>query len=199
MIKVGVTGGIGSGKSTLCRLLWQYGAAVYDSDSEAKRLMSEDTALKAQIVELLGAAAYRGEQLDRGYISQIVFSDKALLAQLNGLVHPAVRRDFERWCEAQSGDYVVLESAILFESRMDSAVDVTVAVVAPEPLRIERTCTRDGVDAERVKSRISMQMSDDELHARADYTVVNILEEDLEAAAKQLDAKFRYEAHRDNA
>ena len=125
--------------------------------------------------------------------------DREALQALDAIVHPAVMRDFEAWAEAQQGDYVVLESAILFEAGLEKSVDRTVAVLAPEALRIQRTCRRDGTDAESVRRRIAAQMSDDELHARADHTIVNIREEELAPAVEQLDRLFRLEARHHDA
>ena len=140
MIKVGITGGIGSGKSTVCALLAARGAAVYDSDAAARRLMEEDGFLREGLVARFGAAVYRDGQLDRSYLAGVVFGNALALADLNALVHPAVRRDFEEWAARQTGDYVVLESAILFESGFDAVVDRTVAVLAPAEVRVERAC-----------------------------------------------------------
>lgn len=192
MMKVGITGGIGSGKSTVCRLFAARGVAVYDSDAAAKRLMAGP--LRGAVEARFGRDAYRDGVLDRRYLAGIVFRDREALRALDAIVHPAVMRDFEAWASAQQGDYVVLESAILFEAGLEKSVDRTVAVLAPEPLRIERTCRRDGTDAESVRRRIAAQMSDDELHARADHTIVNIREEELAPAVEQLDRLFRSES-----
>lgn len=193
MIKIGITGGIGSGKSTVCRLFAQKGAAVYDSDAEAKRLMLTP-ALREAVEARFGAEAYREGQLDREFLAAKVFSDAQALADLNALVHPAVREDFEAWAQRQQGDYVILESAVLFEAGFEKCVDITVAVLAPQSLRIERTCRRDNTTPEKVARRIAAQMDDDALSARADYTIVNIFEEDLEGAVVKLDRLFRNEA-----
>jgi dephospho-CoA kinase len=107
------------------------------------------------------------------------------------LVHPAVKADFVAWTEQQQGDYVILESALLFEAGLDALVDAVVAVLAPEALRVERVRQRDGVSEEQVRSRMAAQLSDEELHRRATVTVVNIFEEDLEAAVQELDRRFR--------
>lgn len=194
MIRVGVTGGIGSGKSTVCRLFARKGAAVYDSDSAAKRLMEEDASLRASIAGRFGAEAYRGGRLDRAYLAGIVFRDSGALADLNALVHPVVRRDFTEWTARQQGDYVVLESAILFDAGLEGWVDRTVAVLAPRELRIERTCRRDGTTPEAVARRIAAQADDETLCRKADYTLVNIREEELEPAVAELDRRFRHEA-----
>ena len=192
MQKVGITGGIGSGKSTVCRLFAARGVAVYDSDAAAKRLMAGP--LREAVEARFGQESYRDGVLDRRYLADIVFRDREALQALDAIVHPAVMRDFEAWASEQQGDYVVLESAILFEAGLEKSVDLTVAVLAPEKLRSERTCRRDGTDAESVRRRIAAQMSDDELHARADYTIVNILEEELVPVVEQLDRLFRRQA-----
>ena len=126
MIKVGITGGIGSGKSTVCRLFAACGAPVYDSDTQAKRLMEEDGPLRRRLAARFGEEIYAGGRLNRKLLAGRVFSDPAELSALNALVHPAVMEDFERWCGRQSGaDYVVLESAILFEAGLEGYVDRT--------------------------------------------------------------------------
>ena len=194
MFKVGITGGIGSGKSTVCRLFAARGIAVYDSDSEAKRLMNSSEELRARLEARFGAETYRDGALDRVRLARIVFSDPQALADLDRLVHPAVRADFAAWAERQQSDYVILESAILFEAGFASEVDRTVAVLAPLELRVERTCRRDGCDAESVRRRIAAQMDDDTLCARADFSLVNIIEEELGPAVETLDRRFRHEA-----
>lgn len=194
MIKIGVTGGIGSGKSTVCRLFAARGAALYDSDSEAKRLMNDDPDLRARIVGVFGAECYTEAGLNRAVLAQKVFGHPEQLLRLNAIVHPAVIADFRAWAGRQTGDYVVLESAILFSSGLDREVDRTVAVLAPEPLRIERTCRRDGVDESAVRSRMAVQASDDFLRERADYCLVNIVESETAAAVDRLDKLFRHES-----
>ena len=193
-MKVGITGGIGSGKSTVCRLFAQRGIAVYDSDREAKRLMTEDGALRADITARFGAESYVDGVLNRRYLASRVFSDAQALADLNALVHPVVRSDFASWAERQAGPYVILESAILFEAGLEGAVDRTVAVLAPLELRLSRTCRRDGCDEEAVRRRMAAQLDDDTLRDRADYAVVNIFESDLEPAVAELDRRFTLES-----
>lgn len=192
MMKVGITGGIGSGKSTVCRLFAQKGIAVYDSDAAAKRLMQEDGALRRQLAGRFGEGTFRNGVLDRAYLAGIVFADPQALADLNALVHPVVMRDLDAWAARQEGSYVILESAILFEAGLEGCVDKTVAVLAPRELRIERTCRRDGCGADQVVRRIAAQLDDDALSARADYVVVNIFEEDLEPAVVKLDRIFSH-------
>ena len=196
MYKIGVTGGIGSGKSTVCELLRDRGVAVYDSDSRAKQLMAESDALREQLIAAFGAECYNAEGLDRAFLASKVFGNEEALQQLNSIVHPAVRADFQAWAEQQSSPYVVLESAILFEAGFESEVDATLAVMAPMPMRLERTMARDGVDKESVMRRMEHQLSDDELHRRASRTIVNINREYLEGDIEQLHKIFVYESQR---
>ena len=194
MYKVGITGGIGSGKSTVCRILAEHGVAIYDADSSAKELMATSAALRAAIIENFGAESFNAEGLNRAYLATRVFSDAEQLKVLNGLVHPAVIADFEVWAEQQEGHYVVFESAILFEAKLEDRVDVTVAVMAPEELRVERVMGRDGATKEQVLARIKNQMSDDERADRAKYGVVNIDVEELEEDVEQLHRRLSYDA-----
>ena len=171
MIKIGVTGGIGSGKSTVCRVFSLLGIPYYDSDAEAKRLMNTDSELATRIRSLLGPGAYTDQGLDRAYVSARVFGHPDRLQRLNAIVHPAVEHDFARWAEAQQAPYVIEESAILFESGADRLMDRTVAVVAPEEVRIRRVCRRDLREEQAVRARIAHQMSDEERIRRADYVL----------------------------
>ena len=196
MYKIGVTGGIGSGKSTVCELLRDRGVAVYDSDSRAKQLMAESEALREQLIAAFGAECYNAEGLDRAFLASKVFGNEEALQQLNSIVHPAVRADFQAWAEQQQSPYVVLESAILFEAGFETEVDATLAVMAPMPMRLERTMARDGVDKESVMRRMEHQLSDDELHSRATRTIVNINREYLEGDIEQLHKIFVYESQR---
>ena len=148
------------------------GAAIYDSDREAKRLMNSDPRLTAQIRELFGPEAYQQGQLNRPFLASVVFHNPERLTQLNALVHPAVATDFEQWAQKQPAPYVIEESAILFEAGADHNMDETVAVVAPEALRIQRTCLRDHSDEAAVRARMARQMSDEERMARADHILV---------------------------
>ena len=194
MYKVGITGGIGSGKSTVCRLFEQNGIAVYDSDARAKALMAESATLREQLVAAFGAECYNDQGLNRAYLAGRVFGDEVELRRLNGIVHPAVKEDFHRWADAQRGAYVVLESAILFESGFDAEVDTTLAVMAPMEERLRRTAERDGTDMEAIKRRMEHQLSDDELHARAARTIVNLRMDYLESDVEQLHKIYCYEA-----
>ena len=196
MYKIGITGGIGSGKSTVCSLFAERGIAVYDSDSRAKQLMSESAELRAQLIETFGVECFCDGTLNRSYLASQVFGSAEALAKLNAIVHPAVRTDFRTWAEQQRGAYVILESAILFEAGFDSEVDTTLAVMAPLEERVRRTMARDGIDRQSVMERIAHQMSDDELHSRAKRTLVNLIADYVESDVEQLHKMFCYEAQR---
>ena len=191
MIKIAVCGGIGSGKSTICGMFAERGAAIYDSDSRAKALMTESAELREALVAEFGKECYEGDALNRSYLANKVFGSEEQLAKLNSIVHPAVKADFLRWAEEQEGDYCILESAILFESGFDAAVDYSVAVLAPMPLRVERAMQRDGATREQVEVRIKSQMGDDELMRRADFAIVNIHLEDVEKDVAELAYRFK--------
>ena len=194
MYKVGITGGIGSGKSTVCAILAEFGVAVYDSDSRAKRLMNDDNTLREHLVERFGSEVYCVEGLNRIYLAERVFGNPEELKALNAIVHPAVMDDFDRWALEQEGSYVVLESAILFEASLDRRVDVSVAVMAPEELRIERAMQRDGAQREQIVARMNNQISDQERVERAKYTIVNIDIDNLRSDVEQLHRRLSYVA-----
>ena len=196
MYKVGITGGIGSGKSSVCSLLAAYGVPVYDSDAEAKRLMEQSVDLREALCEAFGEECYSVQGLNRAYLASKVFGDAEQLQRLNSIVHPAVRADFAAWAESQSAPYVVLESAILFESGFNNVVDTTLAVLAPLEERIRRTMERDNADRESVMRRIGHQLSDDELHRLSNNSIVNIRRDYLESDVEQLHKKLLYEANR---
>lgn len=194
MYKVGITGGIGSGKSTVCRMLAERGVALYDADSRAKELMASSESLRRALIENFGAETFAAEGLNRQYLAAKVFNDAEQLRLLNSLVHPAVIADFEAWAEEQNGQYVLFESAILFEAGLENRVDSVVAVMAPESVRVERVMARDGHTREQVVARIKNQMSDDERSDRAKYSIVNIDIEDLEEDVEQLHRRLSYDS-----
>lgn len=194
MYKVGVTGGIGSGKSLVCRMLLERGAQVYNSDLRAKELMISDDTIRRELTERFGAEVFAGVVLNRRYLAERVFTDEMELAALNAIVHPRVLSDFEQWAEQQESEYVVIESAILFESGIDKIVDSVVAVMAPEDLRIERTIERDGLSREQVEERMRNQLSDDERCSRSKYAIVNIDLDELEEDVEQLHRRLSYDA-----
>ena len=194
MYKVGITGGIGSGKSTVCDILRELDVAVYNSDVRAKELMMESVSLRQALVERFGEEVYNAEGLNRAYLAQRVFGSASELEALNAIVHPAVMADFDCWAEAQQGNYVVLESAILFEAQLENRVDVVVSVMAPESLRVERAMQRDGASREQIMARIKAQMSDDERSDRSKYAIVNIDLEELREEVEQLHRRLSYDS-----
>lgn len=194
MYKVGLTGGIGSGKSKVAEFLRDREVAIYDSDSRAKELMMSNEALREALIAEFGHECYTADGINRAWLAQRVFNNEAELARLNAIVHPAVMRDFAEWAEAQEGNYVVLESAILLEAGLESHVDVVVAVMAPKELRLERAMLRDGASREQIEERMRNQMSDEERTDRAKYAIVNIDLEELEEDVEQLHRRLCYDS-----
>ena len=174
-LHIGITGGIGSGKTTVCRIFETLGIPVYYADDEAKALMTADDELRARLVAAFGAKTYRPDgALNRPYLAGLVFNDAAQLARLNGLVHPAVARHGAAWQAAQTGvPYTLKEAALLFESGSDRALDKVITVHAPEALRLERVMHRDGATAAQVRARMAKQLPETEKLARADYIIHN--------------------------
>lgn len=174
MFKLGVTGGIGSGKTLVCQVFEKLGVAVYNADSAARALMNSHPELRAGIVQMFGEEAYGDEGLNRSYLAGIVFGDSKKLSLLNQLVHPVVRQDFLNWAELQENSpYVVEEAAILFESGAHAFLDQSVLVYAPEELRIERVMKRDGMGREQVLKRMGHQMEEEEKLKLADHVLRN--------------------------
>jgi len=169
---IGITGGIGSGKTTLSKSLREAGYEVYDSDLEARRLQNENSEIVKGLKELFGSEIYTSQGLDRPRLAEIVFADQSLLLQLNAIVHPVIRLDFENWVKQLSDrKFVFVESAIMFESGFSKLVNKTILVTASEQLRIERVIKRDGITEEQVKARMSKQYPDDVKIPLADYVI----------------------------
>lgn len=180
---IGLTGGIGSGKSTIAKLFYKLGIPIYVSDIEAKKLMVSDVNLIFEIKQLLGDDSYNDTELNRAYISKKVFEDKSLLHQLNALVHPAVAKDFLKWYQSQDAPYVIKESAILFESGSYTNCDVIITVTAPLEERIKRVMLRDNVTKKQVLHRVMNQLSDEEKIDRSNFIINNLT---LEGAEEQV-------------
>lgn len=170
---VGLTGGIGSGKSTVARMFEQLGVAVYIADIEAKKLMNEDESVKKQIIALLGNDSYINGELNRAYIANVVFNDSSKLLQLNAIVHPAVASHFDCWKSNQTGNYVVKEAAILFENEGHKQCDYTILVSAPIETRIQRVLKRDKTTREDILSRMNNQWEDALKIPLADFVIYN--------------------------
>lgn len=173
MLKIGITGGIGSGKTTVCRLFELLGVSVYYADIRAKMLMQIDEDLMEGIRAAFGRDVYDGHILNRSLLGSIVFNDAEQLQRLNGLVHPAVFRDFDKWSTEQKGLYVLKEAAILFESGSAKDCAYTILVKSPLDLRVSRIMKRDGLSKEDIMKRIDKQMSDEEKEILASFIIVN--------------------------
>jgi dephospho-CoA kinase len=174
MKKIGITGSIGSGKSTVSNIFAALGIPVYDADLRAKSLMIYNTSLVNGIKQLLGSEAYLPSgELNKTYIASIAFHDTSVLAQLNALVHPAVFGDFDNWCTQQKTPYVLKEAALMFESDSYKQLDEVIVVTAPEGLRIKRTMNRDGISKNAVLSRMNNQLSQEEKLARGQHEIRN--------------------------
>lgn len=173
MIKVGLTGGIGSGKSTVAKILIAEGVPVYIADEKSKYLLDNDTNVISAVSQEFGREIYISGIADRKLLASIVFDNPERLAKLNSILHPAVERDFEQWAKQYQGvPYVIEESAILFESNAHRNMDFIVTVSAPEEVRIERATRRDNCSREAVAARIKNQMSDQQREQGADFVIV---------------------------
>lgn len=173
MIKVAVIGGIGSGKSTVCRMFGVLGIPVFEADVVAKHLLVSDPEVRAALMARFGPEMLTEQGLDRQRLAALVFNDPAALADLNGIVHPAVRKAFLKWTAQQTAPYVIMEAAILAETGGYGGFDHVVLVSAPEHVRIARVMKRDSVDEEAVRARIRNQASDAERESIAQHTIVN--------------------------
>jgi dephospho-CoA kinase len=173
MITVGITGGIGSGKSTVSKLLTTLDVPVYEADKESKRLIDSSLQIRKQLVKLLGENIYTQNGVNRQLMAAIIFNDSELLEKVNGILHPAVAADFQDWTKKQQADLVALEAAILFESGFDRLVDYTVMVYAPRELRIQRTVARDKVTEAEVIQRMNCQFPDEALKQKVNFVIVN--------------------------
>lgn len=160
MFTVGLTGGIGSGKTTVCRVFSVLGIPVFNSDEQAKLLLQDDPEVKAAVLQLFGSSVYPAGVLDRKALAQLVFNDPKALAGLNAIVHPAVRRAFKEWAESQQAPYVINEAAILVETGAYPSFDRLVTVEAPEDVRLARVMARDGSPEEQVRQRMSNQATE---------------------------------------
>lgn len=172
MIKVGITGGIGSGKTTVCRIFESLGIPVYYADSRAKALVTEEPLLKAEYKKLFGKNVFTSNGLlNRQLVAQAIFNDRTVLNEVNNLVHPFVRRDFVKWCQHQTAPYVIEEAAVLIESEGHTFVDKVVLVTAPDEIRIERVMVRDQHSREKVLERINNQWKQEKLREFSDFEV----------------------------
>lgn len=190
MLRIGLTGGIGSGKTTVAQIFGVLGIPVYSSDDAAKRLMNEDEDLKKKIIESFGKESYQNGELNRKYVANEAFSDPKKIKLLNSMVHPATIKDATAWMEKQNAPYVIKEAALIFESGSDQFLDYVIGVKSPLNLRIERTMKRNNVTAEEVASRMKLQMDEVEKMNRCDFIIVNDEKEMLIPQVLSLHQKF---------
>ena len=173
MLKIGITGGIGSGKSTIAKIFEVIGIPVYNADDAAKRLMYENTNLKAQIIHHFGKDAYTNSTLNKKYIASIVFNNPEKLALLNSLVHPVTIQDAAEWIKKQTSPYIIKEAALFFESGAHAYVDKIIGVYAPTPIRINRVMKRDNITREEVLARMNKQIDEEMKMRLCDYVIKN--------------------------
>jgi dephospho-CoA kinase len=172
-MKLGITGGIGSGKTSVCRIFNVLGIPVFSADTEAQKIMNEEKEIKKGINEIAGENLYPGSNLDRMKLASLIFNDPDRLKKVNDLVHPVVFDHFKKWTEKQTTPYVIMEAAILFESGGSKLVDRVATIVAPVEERISRVTLRNRLSREQVMERIKNQMTDEERIKRSDYVINN--------------------------
>ncbi|HUR67325.1 MAG TPA: dephospho-CoA kinase [Chitinophagaceae bacterium] len=173
MLKIGLTGGIGSGKTTVARVFETLGIAVYYADDRTKDLMNKNNELKEAIIAQFGPLAYKNNELDRKYLAAIVFNNKEKLELLNSLTHPVTIRDAEEWMQQQKTVYAIKEAALLFESGAAEHLDEVIGVYAPQHIRVKRVMERDSLPAEEVMKRISRQISEEMKMKLCDHVITN--------------------------
>jgi len=177
-ITIGITGGIGSGKSYVSAIIREkFGIPVYDCDKEAKRLTASDAEIRRKLIQLVGPEVFNGEELVRQHLADFLFGSEENARKVNAIIHPAVLRDFKQWARKQQQPIVALESAILFESGFNKSVDRVLFVDAPEEVRLRRAMQRDSATEQQISARMKMQQP--ELHRQqADYVVHNSSDDD---------------------
>lgn len=180
---IGLTGGIGSGKTTVANMFSDFGIPIYVSDIEARKLMESSTEIHNELVALFGNKAIVNNKPDRAYIGNIVFQDKTLLQKLNSIVHPVVQKHFKQWYHNCKAPYVIKESAILFEQNLNNSCDAVITVTAPIEIKIQRVIKRDGSDRANVINRMNNQWTDEQKIALSDFVIENI---DIETTRKKV-------------
>jgi dephospho-CoA kinase len=173
MLKIGLTGGMGSGKTTVSRIFAALGIPVFYADDIAKNIMNEDVGLRQNIINLFGEEAYINNELNRKYIANIVFNDKYKLDQLNALVHPATIAAADKWIQLQTTPYIIKEAALMFESAAAAHLDYVIGVYAPQHLRLQRVMHRDGTSREAVLARMNNQVDETIKMKLCDFVIVN--------------------------
>lgn len=185
MIKIGITGGIGSGKSIVASLLNLHGIPVYLADTESKILTATSPVIREKLIALLGKELYTEEGLlNKKLLASYIFSNPEYLKEVNAIIHPEVKRHFTEWAERQLSEFCAIESAILFESGFNQTVDKSLMVYAPLELRIGRAMQRDNVSREEIINRINNQLPDETKKEWSDYVIHN---DDIQALLPQVD------------
>lgn len=183
---VGLTGGIGSGKTTVANCFAELGIPLYIADVEAKKLMNESPQVKKEIRALFGNEAYENENLNRKFVAQVVFRDREKLEELNAIVHPQVAVHFESWKLKQTAPYVIYEAAILFEKGGYKKCDQTILVTAPHELKIERLKKRDGATISEIEARMNNQWPDEKKIPLADFIIENEVISDTKKKVRKI-------------
>jgi dephospho-CoA kinase len=174
MMKVGITGGIGSGKTIVCQVFSKFGVPVYYADLASRELTENDPEIRDNLVKLLGQKVFSGKSLNRAMMASMIFNNRQLLQQVNQIVHPKVAEHFGKWCLNHSRDvYIIQESALLFESNAYLMFDRYVTVASPEEIRIKRIITRQDMSYERIRAIMENQLPDEERKARSHHVVIN--------------------------
>ena len=194
MLRIGITGGIGSGKSTVAQIFNVLGIPVYSSDDAAKRLMNEDEELKNKIIKSFGEKCYSNGKLNRKYLAAKAFGDRGKTDLLNSLVHPATIKDASTWMEKQTAPYIIKEAALIFESGSDKFLDAVIGVKSPLSLRLERTMKRNNSTVQEVEARMNLQMDEEEKLNLCDYIILNDEQQMLIPQVLLLHEKFLKEA-----
>jgi dephospho-CoA kinase len=173
MLKVGLSGGIGCGKTTVSKVFQTLGIPVFYADNTVKKLYDTDKSLQQAMLKIFGQAIYKGEQLQPKVLATLIFNDDRLLRQVNELTHPLVLTAFTGWAQEQKAPYVLHEAAILFECGMAGEMDINISISAPEDVRLARVMQRDGYSDEQIRQRMSKQWCDEKRNAKADYVIIN--------------------------
>ena len=174
MIKIGITGGIGSGKSVICRIFSVLGIPVYDADREAKNLANTDSNIREQLISVAGPDVYSADGLNRPYLSELIFNDSQMLDKVNRIIHPRVAVHYLNWTrQHENYPYTIHESALIFESGLEGVFDKIIVVSAPENLRMRRVLSRSNMTMDKFHRIIQSQLPENEISGKADYVIVN--------------------------
>ncbi len=180
---IGLTGGIGSGKTTVANMFAELGVPIYIADVEAKKLTNSSKLIRTKLIDLLGDSTYVGSNLNSSYVADKIFNDSDLLQSVNNIIHPQVAAHFKKWAAEQNATYVIKEAAILFENGSYKNCDSVILVTAPKKLRISRLLTRDNSTEKEIEQRMNNQWSDSKKQKLADFIIKNI---EIETTRKQV-------------